>query len=64
MKSQEVKELANSIGLSENKTYKWLWDRRELEDRMQDKKIAKKLKKGAKIFNITKVARWKYYLLS
>jgi len=57
MKSQEVKELANSIGLSENKTYKWLWDRRELEERMQSKKVTKNLKKGDKIFKITKVAR-------
>ena len=52
-----VKELADSIGLSENKTYKWLWDRRELQERTQVKRIVKQAKRGEKIFRVTKVAR-------
>jgi len=56
LKPHDVKELADSIGLSENKTYKWLWDHREQQERTQFKKIVKQLKKGEKIFNVTKVA--------
>jgi succinate dehydrogenase flavin-adding protein (antitoxin of CptAB toxin-antitoxin module) len=56
LKPQDVKELADSIGLSESKTYKWLWDHREQQERTQFKKIVKQLKKGEKIFNVTKVA--------
>jgi hypothetical protein len=56
LKPQDVKELADSIGLSENKTYKWLWDHREQQERTQFKKIVKQLKKGEKIFKVTKVA--------
>jgi hypothetical protein len=57
LKPQVVKQLADSIGLSENKTYKWLWDQRELKERTQVKKIVKQAKRGEKIFRITKVAR-------
>ena len=57
LKPQDVKELADSIGLSESKTYKWLWDKRELQERTQFKKIVKQVKKGEKIFKVTKVPR-------
>jgi hypothetical protein len=57
LKPQVVKQLADSIGLSENKTYKWLWDQRELKELTQVKKIVKQAKRGEKIFRITKVAR-------
>lgn len=57
LKPQDVKELADSIGLSESKTYKWLWDQRELQERTQFKKIVKQVKKGEKIFKVTKVLR-------
>jgi hypothetical protein len=57
LKPQVVKQLADSIGLSENKTYKWLWDQRELQERTQVKRIVKQAKRGEKIFRVTKVAR-------
>lgn len=57
LKPHVVKKLADSIGLSENKTYKWLWDRRELHERTQVKRIVKQAKRGEKIFKVTKVAR-------
>jgi len=55
LRPYDVRELAASIGLSEYKTYKWLWDRRHLNERRQEKKILKRLRKREKIFKVTRV---------